>query len=808
MAQFFKGKNMKKLPMIVLFLGLVFQVVYGAEGPEARKPLNIFVTLETEDLNDAMTLAIASSCKGGTAGLFTMANFYQYMNLSPMQEPTWKHLFDETRSQLEKGRWSVFKDKTNQFVLLLPEYYSDGLLRQYGFSKQWDYVTQGSVRATFAVAELRTIYENQKLEKDQLVGRFVSLFDKDSAPKVNKRIFLAGHGSTDTQIAGIPIPSFINLLNELNQLDCKFLIVLTCYMGGSNLVAVQESLTQQLNECQKNKLLEQLVSEHKSSAEQKIDGDAAAKKSFLDYSRIEKKLAESRPSNPLQFPIVVMATTGAVVYNTRGNLGLAYFFDILDKYLEKPREYAGTPKGDNQVMTIAIVLRHLAGFGGGLEVIPSIRFTGSNSFFRTLHLSPGESFTSIQKDVLTLSSLMPQAIVQQAKYRQLEELEKELAKACEDPELSQNVRKRTIKALREEVSLMRDQLSAAIKERAQKSKGVVIEFPYSPYLLIYISDLHDATLSIPESDFKKIAVISKIPGTAQHFIGTVQTARSHFDLQEVFIPELTRYSMAGKEIIEYGESAKAWFIEHFIDSTGNRTDGLVIYKESGQSDSSMPMLVLKRKSDGLYTIAKGRVGIEEPISPQAYYWAVQAIFSSTRANPLALKESTGGRETSLTEQSAFDHFMKILAMPVPLGNEGVAECMKVLGGLFPKLLDVLAKKHQLNFVVPLMHKKLEAKLSTGLMSINKDLIPILQQTNLLPKDLEEQILFFIRKALSRNFEPARNEAMMSVYQLKKFIIHPIMDLQNPGLASFKESFKRSIREIEAKYGKPLLEPVK
>ena len=39
----------------------------------------------------------------------------------------------------------------------------------------------------------------------------------------------------------------------------------------------------------------------------------------------------------------------------------------------------------------------------------------------------------------------------------------------------------------------------------------------------------------------------------------------------------------------------------------------------------------------------------------------------------------------------------------------------------------------------------------GLMSINKDLIPILQQTNLLPKDLEDQILFFIRKALSRNF---------------------------------------------------------
>ena len=446
----------------------------------------------------------------------------------------------------------------------------------------------------------------------------------------------------------------------------------------------------------------------------------------VDYPNIQQE----RRIVPFSFPIVCMATTDEIILSK--NVRFGTFFSHLDRYLKNPTYYFNRERNLSDI-TIKELLFMLT--EGPLHIV-SIRFPGVHSYFRTVTTGHIQTITWADVAGLTLEAKL---------YN--------------------------------------------IKFPMSTKVPIITIKDFIEYVLIYPVNLQEITIKFEQLRNKKVFVISKIPGQAQHFIGTVES-QDEVDLRSLFIPKFFKEMEGEQEKSYYGKNPKAWFISKSLVN-GQENFGVVLYKGYSHDKSGIPyVLALRKGSDGTYALAKGLSGEYEPISPAAYYWMIKSIFDSTRAVPDSLKEATAGNETSLNEQEAFEKFLSQLALQIPQNDEGIQEYVDLLGEYFDKVELPIAAYRRVTIT----------KLFTATNRIRKKLLPLLEKP--ISYEQEKEILDTIIYFIEKNLAAIQGDAF-TTEQIQLLILKPLFKYldQKP---SSRAIVKERIEALEKKYMKKLL----
>jgi len=135
--------------------------------------------------------------------------------------------FESALKKLKSG-WFIFITKDNEFVLLIPkskypEIKSPKDIQKIGLNPK-------VIAKAITWSELKTL-PMQKSRGDVPISNLFDIFLKTpAAKKVNKRIFLNGHGS-ETIIANLSKRDFKKLKGVFQNIGCSFLFVSSCYAG-------------------------------------------------------------------------------------------------------------------------------------------------------------------------------------------------------------------------------------------------------------------------------------------------------------------------------------------------------------------------------------------------------------------------------------------------------------------------------------------------------------------------------------------------------------------------------------------------
>ncbi len=249
-----------------------------------------------------------------------------------------------------KNNWNVTINKNQDFIILIPQKKMQGeSLSTLGFqannlSNFWNIV--------------KSPYSYSSSETAININNFVSLFDPTS--QIEKRIFLGGHGTSEA----IGLKNFIvqlsrneyrALLEALNNLNTQFLVVNSCYAGGTNLEKMH------LNEENTNK--------------------------------------EIFSVTILKYPLAIASTTDEGAPTRTSNLDK--FFNNLNTYF-KNQNPDDLKKAFNEIAT--------------RDSIPSIRFPGTNGFFRAIEIND-------QIKLLTITNLKAYEFGFKQKGKEIQPLE-------------------------------------------------------------------------------------------------------------------------------------------------------------------------------------------------------------------------------------------------------------------------------------------------------------------------------------------------------------------------------------------------
>ena len=183
-------------------------------------------------------------------------------------------------------------------------------------------------------------------------------------------------------IANMTLPEITKVYRDLDKLSIQsFYIFNSCYAAGTNLVKLQDNIQVIINKIvteqnkiaiQQGKKLIQLEQQLKGKAEEIVE----AKKGITTF------LSEAFSIPFKQVPIIaVQATSGQQASTVKINLHL--FFTQLAEYLE-PTKKDKRPSMDSVLKSLCL---------SRVENLPSVRFPGTNTFFRAANLGHMEIIT-------------------------------------------------------------------------------------------------------------------------------------------------------------------------------------------------------------------------------------------------------------------------------------------------------------------------------------------------------------------------------------------------------------------------------
>ncbi len=275
-------------------------------------------------------------------------------------------LFFDTNQFIQEyfkaGKFTVLINPDQLLVVIIPESLATlnitipESLKQKEIIYSADLADVLSIQKQYGLKNLALINPQFVVDRIQMVGseiigahEFAKLLDdfKDiidiSLTNYPSRIYLYGHGYTNSKIASIPVNFFDNFLNILALLHAEFLYINSCYAGGSNLLAMQ-------------KALDQIIIKQKK----------------------------------INYAIAIQATAGVV---TGGIGNMNKMFNNLNGFLKDPvwaLEFG--PGVQKPPITISDVIASLGIMAP--EALPSIRVPGKSELFRSLNLGNMEIITT------------------------------------------------------------------------------------------------------------------------------------------------------------------------------------------------------------------------------------------------------------------------------------------------------------------------------------------------------------------------------------------------------------------------------
>ena len=333
---------------ISIMLTLITIYTYG------MKTLNTVLCCETTDPRSHIAKIIDAAMQQKIIIVSSIANF---------------HLTKTDVS--DSASWSVFINKDNDFVVMIPLPYNHTLLGSYGFASDQESNPYLHLISTDEIRSLRRReFENKPID----IKHVEKIFDQQS--KNSKRFYIAGHGyersqNKATKIAGLSAPDFKQLLMILNAIHTDFAYIFTCYASGINI---------------------------------------------LEFKRPERYFDIKR----IQYPIALQATTDQEATAYHEQLEFKRFFARLSAWLKSPENRSnGTLLEETlkPLLTFNMQAPSLDYTPQEKQNLPSIWFPGSNSFFRSIDIDSSTIITYFILKRFETESLFEKRFTQQVQTR-------------------------------------------------------------------------------------------------------------------------------------------------------------------------------------------------------------------------------------------------------------------------------------------------------------------------------------------------------------------------------------------------------
>ena len=315
-------------------------IILAAQKKAPIPPKSCYVTFTQKDHNDAIVRSIA----------FALACKIPVISSGPMLDRLITK-YPNLENYLRNNEWSLFYNARGTLGVIIPSpIHGDDLQRDFGL------INLNPISPDQAVAAIKKGLGSPVVK---LINDFGNIIDRSSLQHPT-RFYLDGHGKyQDPTYVGIIANMYLDemqkFIETLIGIGAEFLYINSCYTAGLNLLKLQNNIQTIIN----NIMLEQ----NKIIIQQK------------------GKLTKALPFQ--QLPIIAVQATSGV---KTGGIGyLHIFFTKLDEYLRPTTTKKGKrPSMDSVIKSLCLL---------DVYNLPSVRFSGTNTFFRAADLGNMEIIT-------------------------------------------------------------------------------------------------------------------------------------------------------------------------------------------------------------------------------------------------------------------------------------------------------------------------------------------------------------------------------------------------------------------------------
>ncbi len=530
-------------------VGLLLTTLNETSSPGLSMPRkSCYITFTQHDYTDAVINAILNSLATKTLVICT----YHILKDLCIKYPI-------VQKQLESGAWLLVQSVHQDLYIIVPDsaYAPEKVCADEGLpnvstadrARISNVLAATKVHVDYGLRNINTVDRAQignllaedrpMLSAQQLIESFRQLIDVTLPQHVTCFVW-HGHGSLST-FADIPLASMSTLLHVFAEIGTEFLFVKTCNAAGTNLLLLQKALQSMFEKYTRHQA--QLI--------------------------IRPQLREGQrlKAMPAMFDgVLVIEATSDTNLSSVGNIGdmLRKFEGVVAQRQTKLESWLAkqmTKKGIGPVEVIkrqelvkmlsAQELKDVVQALGtaNLSALASVRFPGTNTFFRTLDLGEMEIITWFRLQKLRLEHTLVPLLAQKL-------LHTKISAPVAAP--SAHIRDRTVQGLAEQQATAASS-SAPVVQTSLQSRLIPLRIQRGiKYVQLFPADLHDICLNFdPHSD---PILISKGPGAMQHFIGGIEYTSNLPTVEEALKNFVHKVFGRFYEQTSAGMTSKAWFI--------------------------------------------------------------------------------------------------------------------------------------------------------------------------------------------------------------------------------------------------------
>jgi len=162
-----------------------------------------------------------------------------------------------TLSKILDGTWFIYKTTDSEFALLIPKEKYPNAIDQKILNLEKIGLSQATLQPIKPIKpDLKAAFKSDLQQKNGQIklNTLKNIFSQTpNAKKINKRIFLHGHGhfkapQTPAIIAQLTVQAYVNLLQFLKEINCSFLSVESCFVSGLNIQNAMRNFRKQIQQ--------------------------------------------------------------------------------------------------------------------------------------------------------------------------------------------------------------------------------------------------------------------------------------------------------------------------------------------------------------------------------------------------------------------------------------------------------------------------------------------------------------------------------------------------------------------------------
>ena len=569
------------------------------------------------------------------------------------------------------GKWTLFLHKDGNLGVIVPYPMEiEELEHEYGFKEL------KKIKAEDVESTLRNLDVKADVPEQKFLDNFNDIINTKNITYPT-RYFISGHGFTGEIIADISLKSFGSLLDILEQQKAEFIYINSCYAAGSNLLAIQEHIHANIEKAIKHNLQTLLQAEHKA-IESKFK--AEEQKELIMPIISEQEFLLKLKSPRLDYFIVIQATTEAV---TRGSVnalalfsGLEIFFESQAQKLAASKQRVKTAYGKHKKVTPlsegkSITINDIIKSSRPKldESLPSVRFPGTNTFFRSINLDDMKIITHFDLQKMRIKSITEITLLNMRKQSFEEALKKLEGQKGLANQAEQIIAQKKIANIKKHLQDIEKAKKIALEKKMPPEELKISIQSGTKYIQVFPCDLNDFTLAIEGPQVP--IFISKIPGDGFHCIEKIIYHSSSQDEQDA-IDSFIRNGFYFPSLAAKVNAKISWFIKEFSLVVEGNT--VTLNKLAIHVHGNLWTEYVYSKDGNMYYTTHTRQDLRyepdkenEKLGPEKFTEWLRKFAYDSRPTDQALFEASGGKENRNTAQQAlikFDQKLDNILTPI------------------------------------------------------------------------------------------------------------------------------------------------